>query len=184
MTVRIPRFYLTAEEREQVCQRRAVWGTDIYTDDSDPLAAAIHAGWVRGDWGADIDYSMIELDVSNNDDASAQTTLKALPPSPMLPPPHSDLHITLLILPTLQKYASRVAHGIKSRAWDDTHDGMSYRIEKIAWVNERSGRGQERGAEAKRRRITALISRRDAGPPLRLGIGKKVGAPKVIRAVA
>ena len=105
MTVRIPRFYLSKEEREQVCLRRAVWGTDVYSDDTDPLAAAIHAGWIRGDWGDSIDASMLELNIVNDTTDTKQTEFTTLPSSPMVPQAVKDLHLTILILPTIENYA-------------------------------------------------------------------------------
>ena len=180
VTVRIPKFYLSREEREQVCLRRAVWGTDIYTDDSDPLTAAIHSGWIRGDWGDLVDFSMLELNpTAGMKESEQQSTLSAPPASPMLPPPGKDLHLTLLILPTLQNYTPRVMHGIKSRAWGSDHDGMSYRIEKIAWVDEQSARGEERDGEARRKRLRMMTGSRTAGPAVRFGVGKSLGGGKV-----
>ena len=180
MTVRVPRFYLSKEEREQVCLRRAVWGTDVYSDDTDPLAAAIHAGWIRGDWGDSIDVSMLELEtVSDNDTTFTwQTEYTSLPSSPMLPPAGKDLHLTLLILPTLEDYASRISHGIRSRPWGNDHDGLSYHIEKIAWVDEKASQGEERGGEARRKRLR-MTTGKGNGPPLRLGLGRSLGAGKV-----
>lgn len=184
LTVRIPRFYLSKEEREQVCLRRAVWGTDIYSDDSDPLAAAIHAGWIRGEWGDGVDFSMLELNPTGTEPDPKQTVFTIPPASPMLPAQGKDLHLTLLILPTLQKYASRVAHGVKSRAWGDDHDGLSFRIEKMVWVDERAGRGEERDGEARHRRLKLGTGARVTAPPLRLGIGKGVGKARDVVAAA
>jgi len=172
LTIRIPRFYLSKAEREQVCALRAVWGTDIYSDDSDPLAAAIHAGWIRGEWGDGIDVSMLEINPPGAGDSSdnKQTVFTTAPASPMLPLPGKDLHLTLLILPTLQKYASRVAHGVKSRAWGDDHDGLSFRVVKMAWVDEKGGRGEERGGGSRRRRLKLAAGSRSVAPPLRVGV--------------
>lgn len=178
LTIRIPRFYLSKEGREQVCLRRAVWGTDIYSDDTDPLAAAIHAGWIRGDWGDSIDVSMLELSIDNNATNANQTEYTTLPSSPMLPPAGKDLHLTILLLPTLEEYASRISHGIKSRPWGNDHDGLSYRIEKIAWVDEKASQGEERGGEARRKRLK-MTTGKGTGPPLRLGLGRSLGAGKV-----
>ncbi|KAH0113992.1 hypothetical protein KCU82_g23919, partial [Aureobasidium melanogenum] len=59
-TVRVPRAYLGASSAveedsgtiagglEEICKTRAVWGSDVYSDDSDPIAAAVHSGWIRG----------------------------------------------------------------------------------------------------------------------------------------
>ena len=183
MTIRIPRFYLSKDEREQVCLGRAVWGTEVYSDDSDPLAAAIHAGWIRGDWGDSIDFSTLELDPVNDQKDAKQTEITALPSSPMLPPAGKDLHLTILILPTLENYASRICHGIKSRPWGNDHDGLSYRIEKIAWVDEKASRGEERGGEARRKRLK-MTTGKGIGPTLRLGLGRSLGASKFGMAAA
>ena len=181
MTVRVPRYYLSEESREQVCTHRAVWGTDIYTDDSDPLAAAIHAGWIRGAWGNAVDTLMLEFLQSDSKATidPAQTTFTSPPASPTFPRPGKDLHLTLLILPTLEDYASRVMHGIKSRPWGSNHDGVSYRIEKIAWVDEKGAKGQERGGEARRRRIsmrTGLDGNVSRPLKLDVGVAKRSGA--------
>ena len=178
MTIRIPRFYLSKEEREQVCLRRALWGIEVYTDDSDPLAAAIHAGWIRGDWGDSIDVSMLELNIVNETTDAGQAEVTTLPSSPMLPPAGKDLHLTILILPTLENYAACINHGIKSRPWGNDHDGLSYRIEKIAWVDEKASQGEERGGEARRKRLR-MTTGKGTGPPLRLGLGKSLVASKV-----
>ncbi|KAF6230522.1 hypothetical protein HO133_004866 [Letharia lupina] len=178
MTIRIPRFYLSKEEREQVCLRRAVWGTDVYSDDTDPLAAAVHAGWIRGDWGDSIDVSMLELNTVNGTTDTKQTEYTTLPSSPLLPPARKDLHLTILILPTLENYASHISHGIRSRPWGNDHDGLSYRIEKIAWVDEKASQGEERGGEARRKRLR-MTTGKGNGPALRLGLGKSLGASKV-----
>ena len=183
MTVRIPRFYLSKGEREQVCLRRAVWGTEVYSDDTDPLAAAIHAGWIRGDWGDSIDFSALELTPVNEIADTKQTEVTTLPLSPMLPPAGKDLHLTILILPALQSYASRICHGIKSRPWGNDHDGLSYRIEKMSWVDEKASQGEERTGEARRKRLR-MTTGKGTGPPLRLGLGKSLGVTKIGMAAA
>ena len=183
LTVRIPQPYLTKEERKRVCHTCAVWGTDIYSDDSDPLAAAIHAGWVRGEWGDDIDFSMLELNSSDDLDTK-DTVFTTVPPKPMLPVPGRDLHVTLLLLPTLQNYTPRIAHGIKSRPWGNDHDGLSYQIIKIAWIDEQSSRGEGRHGESRHKRLKTTSRSRAAAPPLRLGIGKALGNGMLATAAA
>lgn len=180
ITIRIPRYYLTDAEREKICSRRVVWGVDVYSDDSDPLAAAIHSGWILGEWGEGIDASMLESDQARKPsteagkDKAASTELVYLtrPSEPLKPMAGKDLHLTLLILPTLQSYASHVRHGIKSRAWGSTHDGMSFRIEKAAWVDGGAGKGEERGGEARRKRMKTLAGWQAmaTGPSVRLNM--------------
>jgi len=171
-SVQIPRFYLTAQEREEICRRRALWGTDVYTDDSDPLAAAIHAGWIRGEFGEDVDPAMLELPnsaKSQNQSAGTMVNGKGLltsqPAEPTLPSPNKDLHLTLLILPPLEKYASHIAHGIKSRSWGNAHDGMSFKILSMEWVD---GHGEERSGKARRNRMRTLLAQPISdGPAIR-----------------
>lgn len=60
----------------------------------------------------------------------------------MLVPPNRDLHITILILPQLEKYSSCTRFGIRSREWGGkhngytgVHDGLSFMILSIKWVD-------------------------------------------------
>lgn len=158
-TVRVPRFRIDASHREEICARRAVWGTGVYTDDSDPVAAAIHSGYIRGEWGEDVDINMLDLEFKDG-------YRHALPPpdvpegEPQIPPvpvANKDLHITLLILPRLERYEATLMFGLKSRAWDGTHDGMSFKVERIDWVDEGSTRGEERSGAARRKRLRNMM---------------------------
>lgn len=176
----------------------------MYTDDSDPVAAAIHSGFIRGEWGEDVDVSLLDLEIkeqhqhapnakngtttatantttlpklSSSDEPTTTTTTttkvptttpkppdkretanaKSKPKIPPLPPSNKDLHITLLILPTLERYDSTVMYGLKSRAWGDNHDGMSFKVERIDWVDEGGSKGEERGGEARRKRLRSMM---------------------------
>ncbi|KAI5310525.1 hypothetical protein KEM55_005844, partial [Ascosphaera atra] len=222
--VRVPRWFLADARREEVCHRRALWGTGVYTDDSDPLAAAMHSGFVRGCWGEEVDDRMLDLMVKpghghaprtegdmvgeevapvrnengngkkskngngngNEGDKSKassgstaleispdkarrpspsplalgpnQTTAGRQPHLPPLPVQGKDLRITLLILPPLTRYDASVMYGIKSRPWGDTHDGMSFQVLRIDWVDENvESRGQERGGLARRKRLRYMM---------------------------
>lgn len=76
---------------------------------------------------------------------------------PPVPPTDKDLHITLLVLPRVEQYDSTVLFGIKSRKWDGRHDGMSFKVHAVDWVDEGVGRGEERGGEARRKRLRTLM---------------------------
>ncbi|KAL9127449.1 MAG: hypothetical protein Q9217_003686 [Psora testacea] len=181
LTVRIPRFYLTSSEREAICHRRAVWGSDVYTDDSDPLAAAIHSGWVRGEWGDGVDASTLEIERREEISIDSEHSSFTSPPaSPVLPPHDKDLHLALLILPPLKGYASIMAHGVKSRSWGRDHDGMSFKIDSMSWVDGGVAAGEERGGKAKKARIRGLMSasmeaavEMGMGPAVKLALGRK-----------
>ena len=177
LTVRIPRFYLSAEEREQVCRTRYIYGTDVYADDSDPLCAAIHSGWICGAWGDDFVLETLGVDLDVTVSKKDQTTmLLHAPKIPMVPLAGMDLHVTLLILPQLQRYMGTMRHGIKSREWGGDHDGMSFRIEKVRWVDTSSDRSEERTAVARRRRLQDnSMGSRGKGPGLRLGLWRQLG---------
>lgn len=164
-TIRVPRFRIDASHREEICARRALWGTGVYTDDSDPVAAAIHSGFIRGAWNEDVDVSMLDLEIKDSYQHAPQPQAtdsnsksgEGGPRIPPVPPPDKDLHITLLILPKLEHYESSVLFGLKSRAWDGTHDGMSFKVLRIDWVDEGVGRGEERSGEARRKRLRNLM---------------------------
>jgi hypothetical protein len=160
-TVRVPRYRIDTGHREEICARRALWGTGVYTDDSDPVAAAIHSGYIRGEWGENVDISMLDLEVkdgynhvppANGDESS--TGNKRVPP---VFEDNKDLHITLLILPRLEKYEPSLMFGLKSRLWDGSHDGMSFKVERIEWVDEGSTRGEERSGAARRKRLQNMM---------------------------
>ncbi|KAI9791845.1 MAG: hypothetical protein M1816_003390 [Peltula sp. TS41687] len=145
-TIRVPCAHLTPDSRSQLIHRRPLWGTEIYTDDSDVLAAAMHAGFIRGSW------DLPDPDVSLLLSSSATTRAADAPPSP---PEGKDASITVLILPPLERYASSVRFGVRSRAWGDRHDGMSFMILRLDWLPPRPGLREERGGEARRKRLRA-----------------------------
>lgn len=206
-TVRVPRWYLAtgphAEEPsylEEICRRRQLWGTDVYTDDTDVVAAAVHSGWLKGDFG-DANDDLRELcsnDSELDDPACAEedvaaaaaaaagqstttTTLAIRPRRPVRAPPDLDAHITLLLLPPLQFYPSTTQHHVRSREWRDSHDGMSFMIHRVEFVDEgAASRGAERGLKARKLRLKLEeAKRKEAAAGLLLfanGAGVRVGA--------
>ncbi|USW46692.1 Putative histone deacetylation protein Rxt3 [Septoria linicola] len=179
-TIRVPRYYLTsgrggAEDNhslEGICRRRQIWGTDIYTDDSDVVAAAIHSGWLKGDFG-DYNEDLRELcdgNVENGGDDENTLTLVERPPKPVRVPDGYDAHITILILPPLESYASTNQHFLGSREWKQKHDGMSFMIHSIEFVDEgATNRFVDRSAAARKNRIAMEeAARREAAAGLLL----------------
>lgn len=77
----------------------------------------------------------IEPPINAKSSKTNKTVLLTKPPprGPMLPPENKDLHVTIVVLPTLEKYSSVTRWGIKSREWGD-HDGLSFMILEIKWV--------------------------------------------------
>ncbi|KAJ4331646.1 hypothetical protein N0V87_008985 [Didymella glomerata] len=170
-TIRVPRFYLRPRQRQHIVLERHLWGARVYRDDSDPIAAAIHSGWIRGEWDETVDVTMLDPRVTApNDPSDAEDTLNKIPAAPVTPPADMDLQIEILILPQLQEYTGSVEYGISSRQ-SRGHDGLSFMINKIRWVEEGIGsRGQERTAAALKRRLDAsatLLALMNGGDKIR-----------------
>lgn len=116
--------------------------------------------------------SMFESEAPLLDTAGGQDIIQDQPPfgGPTHAPEGYDLHLTLIILPALEAYASRVRHGVKSREWGNDHDGLSFKIEKVAWVKESRERMEERSGAARKKRLSALDmapKERKALPPVK-----------------
>lgn len=164
-TIKIPRLYLTPDIRAEITSRKALWGTDIYTDDSDVIAACIHQGWFRGEWDEDVDTSLLGLELKEGPPDPPKAYLTEPPPKgPMHVPIDRDCHVTILVLPLLEKYSSTTRFGIRSREWGgehygykSVHDGLSFMIMSIRWVD---GETNEAGRIMKRRLL--LESEREA----------------------
>ncbi|KAF2277679.1 Rxt3-domain-containing protein [Westerdykella ornata] len=156
VTCRIPRYYLKSRQRQQIVLQRHLWGAGVYRDDSDPLAVAIHSGWIRGEWDESVDVKLLDPRITApNDPADVEDQLMKKPAAPVTPPVDMELYIDLLILPRLEQYEKSVEYGISSRK-STTHDGLSFMIHSIRWVDEGLGtRGQERTAEALKKRLEA-----------------------------
>ncbi|OCK80846.1 Rxt3-domain-containing protein [Lepidopterella palustris CBS 459.81] len=170
-TIRVPRYYLKPRQRQQIVLQRHLWGARLYRDDSDPIAAAIHSGWIRGEWDETVNVEMLDPRITAaNDPSDAEETLVKIPAAPVTPPPDMDLHITVLILPTIEEYFSTCEYGITSRK-SVGYSGLSFMIQKMQWVEEGYGvRGQERGAAALKRRLdagNALVSLMTGERPFR-----------------
>lgn len=163
-TVRVPRYYLTPSEigsdrissLEEICKHRQLWGTEVYTDDSDVVAAAVHSGWIKGDFG-EYNEDLHEICDNNSERDGEQEvplSLSTRPQRPVKVPPGQDAHVTVLVLPPLQSYAATNQHHITSREWKETHDGMSYMVHSIEFVDEgASSRFMERSGAARKNRI-------------------------------
>ncbi|PHH71415.1 hypothetical protein CDD82_6526 [Ophiocordyceps australis] len=152
LTVKVPRIHLAPIARQEITARAYLWGTDVYTDDSDVVAACIHGGWIRGEWNEDFDVAAFfgaeneapsAMGNKANDDSLGSEKLITSPQSsgPLPIPPCRDLHVDVLILPRLEKYAATTRFGISSRefggkfgARHSVHDGISYMIHSIRWV--------------------------------------------------
>ncbi|KAK9718798.1 hypothetical protein K7432_005244 [Basidiobolus ranarum] len=112
LEVRVPGIYLSFGNSK--VRKQAIWGTDVYTDDSDVVAALVHSGF----------YTPPLPPLANGDLKLAMKNIDTLPHA------DHDLSVTIRVMPKLIKYASTVRYRIKSREWGD-HDGVSFKIESV-----------------------------------------------------
>ena len=156
-TVRVSRTWLRQDEREAICAEHFLWGSGIFTDDSDPISAAVHSGFVKGAWPEWIDVDFL-AQIIKEQNPKVDAGQENVPAEPLDPLPNMDLHITMLVLPQLEHYEQSVRYGVKSRTWpednnDAPHDGVSFLVLKCELVDEGSGRGKDRTGVARRNRL-------------------------------
>lgn len=186
LMVKVGRQHLTRAAREEITSRRAIWGTDVYTDDSDVLAACIHGGWIRGEWPEDVDVELLGLDDGIGADVKDAKGgkkgrgkeqsppekrnidfLEAPPKTgPVQVPEGQDMHVMVLVMPKLEKYTSTVRFGIKSREWGgklgrdgqrSSHDGLSFMIRSVRFVTNGAGpQSRLRGKDRRERMRKAM----------------------------
>jgi len=84
---------------------RGIWGTDVYTDDSDLGLVLVHAGWIK--WGGHPHSSALDSDT---------------------------LVVDVRIVPPLVHYTATERCGVLTRNWGNGHDGQSIVIEAVKRV--------------------------------------------------
>ncbi|CAO1618409.1 unnamed protein product [Sympodiomycopsis kandeliae] len=91
--------------------RRKLWGSEVYTDDSDVLSMCIHSGWIEFPSAASGESRPEHNDIQ------------------MYSPP--DLKVLLRIAPRLTSYQESFGGGLWSRNWYGRHDGSSLVVETV-----------------------------------------------------
>ncbi|OBR03435.1 histone deacetylation protein Rxt3 [Colletotrichum higginsianum IMI 349063] len=192
LTVKVPKVHLTPLAREEITARRALWGTDVYTDDSDIIAACIHGGWIRGEWAEDVDVALLDLDRGLSApekevpatkrrkekekeekarlEANSATYLDKPPKTgPVSVPADRDMHVSIVILPRLEKYSSTTRFGIQSREYggryngrQSIHDGISFMITGIRWVTNGAGTQNRLRGKGRRERMRKAMGEMNA----------------------
>jgi len=126
---------------------RQVWGTDVYTDDSDLLGILVHSGWIRlarrerklraGEKGAGdeaIRRARESIKEPMNKRKRVSTILNEVAQhheegeEEEVP---KNLLVTVGIVPALVRYQGMERSGIRSRNWGNGHDGVSLRVENV-----------------------------------------------------
>jgi hypothetical protein len=138
--VRIPAEFLLLKSNVAI-KARALWGSKVYTDDSDIVAILgifkirstniVHSGLYK------------PIDFTENDWQLEKPNLNAKLPD-------HDLYVNLRILPRLLRYQGSNLNGISSRSWGSLHDGESIKIINVTQVPRGSvlNQGRKVGAKA------------------------------------
>jgi hypothetical protein len=183
--VRIPAEFLSYRGNIAV-RKSALWGTEIYSDDSDVVAVIIHSGHYRpvdapdpvqkNPDGHSVDQAKLVNSSLGGLNAASKIISKTeistiIEPviakadpfsssSTTLVPDH-DLHVTLRILPKLQQYTGSTRYGLDSKGWGN-HDGESIRVECVERVPRGSVNRAVRKSVARKRKD---YSQESAGAP-------------------
>lgn len=96
---------------------RQLWGTDVYTDDSDLLAVLVHAAWLRP--------------ILPSKNGAADSAKGEMRENKRARNANDDLRVRLRIAPKLVRYVATERAGILSRGWGNSHDGVSIVVESI-----------------------------------------------------
>ncbi|KAK6535541.1 hypothetical protein TWF694_001995 [Orbilia ellipsospora] len=160
--VRVPWYCLNLEERERVCKKRLLWGAEVYSDDSNILAVLVHLGYIPAvrdghevsEFAEAHDAVVAKLSATKRrgaggnrgrEMAAAAMAETGAPKVSGTVQVGKDLLVKIVIVGNLGRYASVVRYGLKSRSWDDGHDGMGFMVEDVKWVDGNVGFGDVRG---------------------------------------
>ncbi|KAF8946824.1 hypothetical protein BGZ47_011215 [Haplosporangium gracile] len=141
LEVRVASTYLTYDNAK--VKKRELWGTDIYTDDSDVVAILIHAGYFIPPTNSQC------TDEDSFHPTSQHHNFVSNPIKHICP--GFDLAVTLRVMPKLIKYQGSIRHRIKSRTWSTGHDGVSFKIESIRKLG--AGEALNKGRSQSKRRM-------------------------------
>ncbi|UZJ52769.1 hypothetical protein CBS101457_002089 [Exobasidium rhododendri] len=132
---------------QEALLNRKIWGTDVYTDDSDVVAMCVHAGWIQGPTLQDLPswvppgkattawkemtnvYVEQGLDKEETIESIANRATRAVLLDRLSST--ADLSVILRIAPKLIAYKGSQRCGVKSRSWGNCHDGVSLLIESV-----------------------------------------------------
>lgn len=164
---------------DQRClSERHLWGTDVYTDDSDVFAMCVHAGWIEAPPLPGVPLWLGGGGAPRAAHAWAELSSKG-DEEPTTPPPDSarlkaavqstcDLSVVLRIAPRLIMYKGSHRGGLRSRSWGNSHDGTSLVIESVELRPAGYATSQGRHAAKKRMNQMADLRGATAGGGVRL----------------
>lgn len=140
LQVRIARRFLDRAANPSVLKRR-LWGTDVYTDDSDVVAALHHGGYLDNNkpqhegTATTEDVAVAAKKRGGKKRAASPTAEHTNTTNEKDYSKDGDCIATILVLPRLAKYRGSCRNGINSRSWLTRHDGVSFKIEKVEFIH-------------------------------------------------
>lgn len=165
-TINVSKTWLPDRERRLICASRNLWGSGIYTDDTDPVAAAMHMGWIKPAFH-NVDEALLQK-IIHDQNPKVEISKDLKPPSKPIDIKKSrDLKITCVVMPLLERYEDSARFGIRSRSWPETplgppHDGVSFSILKVEAVDTgREERRMGRTGVSKRARLKEQLLARE-----------------------
>lgn len=130
-----PRIPPSVWELEGI-RKRKVWGSDVYTDDSDVLALLLHSGWLRLGRRKEGGQKLVA-----GEKGAGEQAVKAsrIPWKGFAGEGEGEkkregvksLVVKLIVAPRLVRYQGCERMGLKSRSWGNGHDGVSLMVEGV-----------------------------------------------------
>ncbi|CDR43297.1 CYFA0S11e03488g1_1 [Cyberlindnera fabianii] len=162
VTVRVPSWQITELQNNKHYQERAIWGTDIYTDDSDILLILKHNGFLpQVDPELEGEEKTMEKRTPGNKDNISNITQSVTNFRQFVNIIGGDVHVDLIVLPPLVEYAGTFRNGINSRAWKG-HDGMSLAIYGVRYGEKGSAVESTNDISVKKRKLAEIEALRDS----------------------
>lgn len=106
---------------KEVNSERRVWGTEVYTDDSDLIGVLVHSGWLIP--------STLSPGVDNASEGEESKRKRSQSSTG-----GQGLLVALRVVGRLVRFVGTDKHGVKSRGWGNGHDGASMAVEGVAKV--------------------------------------------------
>ncbi|CCH46118.1 Transcriptional regulatory protein [Wickerhamomyces ciferrii] len=160
ITIRIPSYQINNLQNNHNYLNRSIWGSDIYTDDSDILLILKHNGFLPS---LDNDFeNLIEVNQSTEKKTSGNLENKSNIDQTVNNFRHfvniigGDIHVDLIILPKLNHYKGHYNNGINSRDWIEGHDGVSIGIFGVKYGEINSSVESINDCDLKKRKIEQI----------------------------
>ena len=107
---------------------RRLWGTEVYTDDSDLVGMLVHGGWL-----------VPALNAAPAEEAAAATAEEdAGKRKRSTQPKEAGLRVELRVVGRLLRFIGTDRHGLRSRGWGNSHDGASLIVENVSLIEVRA----------------------------------------------